>query len=270
MADCSNLIANMCGDRGLVFPDECDGKMPIDFCGENELYAPECSEETGGDNRVCYAEVCDAVVGCASAKMTVSIRRVQNGTSIGDTIDLTYTVRNTGSVMLDEVTLTAEDVGVEETWIGVDIGDSRSYAFTYTITENDIINGSVTFSATAKGITEDEEATASTSVTVPVDAPDPSIRVDVGGHTTNPNYVDVRFTVINDGNLTLNDVELRIPLTEETFAIPSLAVGGYATFTSAHYECTPEDFPITFVGIASAIASNMMVVDGEASYTFTR
>lgn len=161
-----------------------------------ECYVPPCA-----DSRVCYGEVCCMVVACNTStsslvceggvcyaevsceepepepeptvELSASIDLTPSGYTEDDTIDVVYEVRNTGEVNLTNIAVTATKTGGSWT-TDLGVGESQSYGggmeaenqITYTITTEDVTNGSVTFDLTASCTYDGESVTASATETL--------------------------------------------------------------------------------------------------------
>lgn len=186
----------------------------------------------------------------------------------GDTINYTFTVRNSGNVTLTNVTLSDILPGIVLS--GGPIGtmapgavDSTTFTATYTLTQPDIDAGQVVNQATVSGtppsgpaVTDLSGATAGddTATTVPI-GPAASIGLvktaDDSDFLDGANPGDVvrySFAVTNLGNVTLNNITLSDILPGIVISggpIASLAPGATdnTTFT-ATYAPTPADFTV--------------------------
>jgi uncharacterized repeat protein (TIGR01451 family) len=138
-------------------------------------------------------------------------------TDIGDTIQYTFDVTNTGSVPLTGISVTdpkAGSVTCPQSALAAGATETCSADAVYTITADDVAAGAVKNSATASGITPDDEPIASSPSTTstPTTAAAPGISVvksadpsDADSFTPGQT-ITYHFTVTNTGNVPLTDV----------------------------------------------------------------
>ncbi len=157
-----------------------------------------------------------------------------SGYALGDTIEYKITVTNDGNVTITDVIVTDELEGIEieesdsytlrETGSvlinSIKPGDSVEIIASYTVTENDIVVGSVTNKATAEGTSPDpddpEVPTSPGSIVTPTEDPKPSLNVTKEAISTPANgeayvygeVITYKITVSNDGNLTITDIQV--------------------------------------------------------------
>ena len=213
---------------------------------------------------------------------------------VGDTIDYTFTVTNTGNTTLTDITITDPIVTVTGDPIAVlspGVSDSTTFTATYAITQADVDAGSVTNSALAEGSDPNGDPVSDTSD----DPNDPTdVDPDGDGNPDDPTVVtldqiadldllktagplvdsngdglvggvgdtiDYTFTVTNTGNTTLTDITITDPLVTVTGdPIATLAPGGSdsTTFT-ATYVITQTEIDagaITNSAVANAVDPN--------------
>ena len=185
-----------------------------------------------------------------------------NGKSyaLGETITYKITVKNDGNLTIKDIEVTDELTGNtgNKAWKIEELAPGAEETFTasYTVTEKDILAGSVVNEATAKGTSPDPE-----KPDVPVDPGKKEDPTDpANGHLTvektttsipanGESYaldetITYQITVKNDGNLTIKDIEVTDELTGNTgnkaWKIEELAPGAEETFT-ASYTVTEKD-----------------------------
>ena len=185
-----------------------------------------------------------------------------NGKSyaLGETITYKITVKNDGNLTIKDIEVTDELTGNtgNKAWKIEELAPGAEETFTasYTVTEKDILAGSVVNEATAKGTSPDPE-----KPDVPVDPGKKEDPTDpANGHlsitkttTSSPangksyaldETITYQITVKNDGNLTIKDIEVADELTGNTgnkaWKIKELAPGAEETFT-ASYTVTEKD-----------------------------
>ncbi|MGO4819733.1 DUF7507 domain-containing protein, partial [Flavobacterium sp. W22_SRS_FP1] len=159
---------------------------------------------------------------------------------VGDVVTYTFTVTNPGNVSLHDVTVLDPHTGLSA--IALQSGDANEnsildvtetwfYKATYTVTQADIDNGSITNQASAKGIAPDDtqvgdqsgdSATDDTNNVIPICTTPAIAIVKTNDITTGENgcatlvvgdVVTYTFTVTNPGNVSLHDVTVLDPHT---------------------------------------------------------
>jgi uncharacterized repeat protein (TIGR01451 family) len=170
--------------------------------------------------------------------------------AVGQTVTYRYTVRNTGGVQLQNVTVQDDHVtGItcQSTTLAPaeQPGDTTTCTGTYVITAADGTAGEVTNVATATGRTADGETILSpeTQVTVPIGTPHVTLakRVTSTGPYQVGSEVAYAYTVTNTGTLPLDDVMvLDDHATNVTCQATTLAAGA-STECTATYTITQAD-----------------------------
>jgi uncharacterized repeat protein (TIGR01451 family) len=178
---------------------------------------PENVTETGlnppGSATVTFESPALSLTKNAAAPVDVN----HNGiTDVGDTIQYTFDVKNTGDVPITNVKVTdpkAGPVTCPSTTLAVGASETCSADNTYEITEADATHGSVDNTATATGtspsgatVTKDSSKSTPATVAAPaltvVKSADPS---DADSYLPGQ-VITYNFTVTNTGNVTMNDV----------------------------------------------------------------
>ncbi|MFV8346098.1 gliding motility-associated C-terminal domain-containing protein [Flavobacterium sp. ZB4P13] len=90
--------------------------------------------------------------------------------SIGDIINYTIQVKNTGNVTLHQIVVTDPLTGLNTTIQSLASGSSQVFNQSYTVTQSDRVNGSVTNTATAVGLTPNGTSTPPASDEAVVEA----------------------------------------------------------------------------------------------------
>lgn len=174
---------------------------------------------------------------------------------LGEMITYTITVLNDGNVTITGVTVSDEKTGDENLSVtpsSLAPGDTGVATVKYTVTEDDILAGGVLNEATANG-------TAPKGVDVPtvedgkvetkdIADPAPELNVDVtsdkdGQKVVEGDKIEYTITVTNDGNVTINGIELADSLgvlPEDLKDIGDLKPGESKTITYT-YTVQPED-----------------------------
>lgn len=177
-----------------------------------------------------------------------------NRVDVGDTIDYTFTIVNTGNVTLNELGITDPKVGaVTCTTTSADPGATLTCTATYVITQADIDAGQVDNTATASmrpplGDAIEREDSADTVVL----EREPGMSLDKqssGVNDTNGterddagDTIDYTFTVTNTGNTSLTLIGISDPLISGDIQCPTTSLApGQSTTCNATYTLTPED-----------------------------
>lgn len=171
---------------------------------------------------------------------------------LGETINYEITVENDGNVDLFNVEVSDELTGDAWTIEELPVGEKKTFAASYVVTEEDVIRGSVINTATAKGTPDNpdlpETPPEDDDIEVPTVKKNPhlSLTKEV---TNKPKdgkayqageTIEYRITVKNDGNLTLTDVDVRDALTGDAWTIEKLAPGESVEYKAA-YKVTADD-----------------------------
>lgn len=168
----------------------------------------------------------------------------------GETISYSFLVTNTGNVTLTNVTVDDPKVTVNEATQTLAPGGSFTFTGEYTITQDDVNNGSVTNTATASGTDPLGDSNNSDPDTVTTGLnPTPGLTIEKNATFNDENGDDLlnagetisyTFDVENTGNVTLTNVTVDDPLVTVNEGPQMLAPGGTFTFT-ATYTITQSD-----------------------------
>ena len=169
--------------------------------------------------------------------------------NLGDEIHYVIKVTNNGNVTVNDITVKDELTGDEWQLDSLTPGESEEYHATYTVTEEDILAGSITNVATAEGTDPDEDPVDQEGEeTVPTDSADSHLTIHKAT-TSDPgedgvydlgDTITYEIIAANDGNVTLNNVVVTDELTGDEWIIETLAPGASETF-EAEYVVTEED-----------------------------
>ena len=169
--------------------------------------------------------------------------------NLGDEIHYVIKVTNNGNVTVNDITVKDELTGDEWQLDSLTPGESEEYHATYTVTEEDILAGSITNVATAEGTDPDEDPVDQEGEeTVPTDSADSHLTIHKAT-TSDPgedgvydlgDTITYEIIAANDGNVTLNNVVVTDELTGDEWIIETLAPGVSETF-EAEYVVTEED-----------------------------
>lgn len=187
----------------------------------------------------------------------------------GESIDYTFTVENTGNVVLKDVTLT--DTGIDfaanVTWPdkskpGVLAPKAKATATgKHTLTQDDIDKGTYTNNASASGISP-QDKTVSDSANVPTPLPAaPAVTIEKTGKAKGNLFagdtVTYTFTVKNTGNVTLTNLAVNDPLLGgQINTIDKLIPGESKTFT--------RDYKVTQKNVDEGTVLNTATVTGKS------
>ena len=176
---------------------------------------------------------------------------------LNDVINYKITATNDGNLTLTNVKVEDALTGnVGENAFTIDIlapGEAQTFNVRYVVTENDVLEGKIINNATGTATDPTDPDEPKTPVTPgekedPIETPNPSLAVvktsDKTGVVKLGETITYTITVTNNGNVTINDIEVTDELTGNTgdnaFTIDRLAVGETKQFT-ATYTVTEDD-----------------------------
>ena len=192
---------------------------------------------------------------------------------LNDVINYKITATNDGNLTLTNVKVEDALTGnVGENAFTIDIlapGEAQTFDVRYVVTENDVLEGKVINNATGTATDPTDPDESKTPITPgekedPIETPNPSLAVvktsDKTGVVKLGETITYTITVTNNGNVTINDIEVTDELTGNTgdnaFTIDRLAVGETKQFT-ATYTVTEDDIlEGTIVNRATAIGKD--------------
>ena len=184
---------------------------------------------------------------------------------LGETIEYEIVVTNDGNLTITDITVKDELTGDEWTIDSLAPEASETFETSYTVTEADIIAGSVVNEATADGENESEEPTdpGDDDTEDPTEEPNPSLSVEKETTSTPANgekyvlgeEITYKIVVTNDGNLTIKNVEVKDDLTGDKWTIESLEPGAVEEFTTS-YTVAEQD-------VAAGTVKNVATADGD-------
>ena len=165
---------------------------------------------------------------------TADISSYQN---VGDAVNYTIVVTNTGNVILTNISVTDPLTGLNQTIATLDPGESRTFNTTYSITQADIDAGLVHNTATAAYTYAGEDYTQQDEVTVNA-AQGPALTIsktaDVNSFRNAGDVINYTITVTNTGNVILTNINVTDPLTGLNQTITSLAPGESRTINTSY------------------------------------
>ena len=176
---------------------------------------------------------------------------------LGEVINYKVTATNDGNLTLTNVKVEDALTGnVGENAFTIDTlapDEAQTFDVRYVVTENDVLAGKVVNNATGTATDPTDPDEPKTPVTPgekedPIETPNPSLAVvktsDKTGVVKLGETITYTITVTNNGNVTINDIEVTDELTGNTgdnaFTIDRLAVGETKQFT-ATYTVTEDD-----------------------------
>jgi uncharacterized repeat protein (TIGR01451 family) len=183
---------------------------------------------------------------------------------VGDTVKFTITVTNIydepKDITIEEiegVTFTSEHV-----FKNVQPGETVTATAEYTLTEEDIYGGGFKNTATAKFSDVDKEYKGEDEVPTEKADPHMTVKKEV---TSKPadgkkyaigEKIEYKITVTNDGNLTIEDIEVADDLTGDKWTIESLAPGESKEFTTSYTVTEADAAKGSVVNVATANGHN--------------
>ncbi len=181
--------------------------------------------------------------------------------AIGDTIDYTFSVTNTGNVPLSPVTVNDASLDSAATCpASLAAGATDTCTGTHTVTQADLTAGSFTNTATATGTPPaglNPVTSTSSSVTVPVAQPSISLtKTGIASGDTAGDTVTYGFEVTNTGNVALDPVTV----TDPTVGPVTCPSGPLAA--AASVACTPVAYTLTQADVDAGKVDNTATAHG--------
>jgi uncharacterized repeat protein (TIGR01451 family)/gliding motility-associated-like protein len=153
--------------------------------------------------------------------------------AVGDVLNYTIVVTNTGNVTLDNVAVSDPLTGLNTTITSLAPGAVESIPTSYTVTQSDIDAGKVDNTASAAvgavNVSASESVTATQSPALSITKTATESSFDAVGDVLNYTIV-----VTNTGNVTLDNVSVSDPLTGLNVSIPSLAPGAVESIPTSY------------------------------------
>ena len=191
-----------------------------------------------------------------------------SGVAAGDVITYAITATNNGNVDLTGVVVTDELVGFTSEGFDLARGESKTFTQTYTVTEDDMVAGSVRNVATATSNDPSGNVVPgsgeTTTETEAIDGALSVVKTAAAGSYAAGDTVDYTITVTNTGNVTVYDIKVADSKTglDETV---TLAKGESKTYPTS-YVVTDEDVAAgTLENVATAKGTDPAGNDVEAS-----
>ena len=182
----------------------------------------------------------------------VATSEPKNGTGYaeGEKITWKITVTNDGNMTIKNVTVTDELTGDEWTIEALEPGESKEFEAEYTVTADDVKEGSVVNTATATGEDPDGDEPGSDPGTDEEKTDNPKAHLTIKKVATSTpkngekydagETITWKITVVNDGEVEVTNIEVEDKLTGDKWTIDSLQPGESKEFT-AEYTVTEAD-----------------------------
>nr|WP_277628521.1 hypothetical protein [Arsenicicoccus dermatophilus] len=238
-------------------------------------------------NEISAQDAASTTIGAApllALTKTATQVKDSNGNGVtdpGDTVDYSFSVKNTGSVTLDQISITDTKISQAAVACGTGPlapGASRAcgVTVTYKLTQADIDAGKVDNTARAKGnapsgALAEGPATATVPVTTTpsillnkqtlastTPATSPFIDVNANGRIDIGDKITYRFTVTNTGNVTLSNVQLVDAKLAQNYT--SCFAGGLAPGATA--SCNDYTYTVTQADVNSGTLDNTATIHG--------
>ena len=191
-------------------------------------------------------------------KTTTSTPESDGKYALGETITYHITAVNDGNLTLTNVVVTDDLTGDNWPISSFAPGDVKEFNVSYTVTEKDVLNGSVLNEATATGESPDpenpnpgvdpgkeEEEVVDPAPALSVEKVAKEGKYDLGDE------IPYTIVVTNTGNVTITDIQVTDDLTEENWTIASLAPGEEKELTTQYTVTEADLLAGTIVNTAS-------------------
>ncbi|WP_304583225.1 DUF7507 domain-containing protein [Aristaeella hokkaidonensis] len=192
----------------------------------------------------------------------------EGGYKLGETLNYKITVVNDGNLTITEITVTDDRTGDAWKIDSLKPGDSKEFEASTTVTEEDILSEHIINEATAKGKSPDPD-----KPDVPVtpdetddDPEDPNGHLTVNKETTSTpkdengyaegEVISYKITVVNDGNLTITNINVIDDLTGDKWPVESLAPGATKEFETK--------YTVTAADAAAGEVLNVATAEGKS------
>ncbi len=220
----------------------------------------------------------EVVPGIAIVKSTDT----ESITQVGQEVDYTLTVTNTGNVTLTNVTVIDPLTGLDINLGSLAPSQTESITTTYTVAEEDVASTSLLNTATVSGTTPGENGTEvsdedSVEITIDVEdeiIPQPEIDLvktaDVQSVSDAGDVITYTLTVTNTGNVDLFNVTINDGLINLDEVVDVLPAGETVTFTG-NYTVTIEDLALgeAILNFASASGDTEDLSENVTDTDFT-
>jgi uncharacterized repeat protein (TIGR01451 family)/gliding motility-associated-like protein len=188
--------------------------------------------------------------------------------AVGDVLNYTVVVTNTGNVTLSNVVVVDPLTGLNQTIASLAPTASQSFNTSYTIVQSDLDNGSVANTASASSgsvsVSDQVVVNATQSPALSIDKSVAESSYDAVGDVLNYTIV-----VTNTGNVTLSNVVVVDPLTGLNQTIASLAPTGSQSFNTS-YTVTQADIDAGSVANTASASSGSVSVSDQVVVNATQ
>ncbi|WP_373396608.1 hypothetical protein V8V91_17825 [Algoriphagus halophilus] len=201
------------------------------------------------------------VTAVTNSVLVVEKTVAQNGYfRVGEVLNYTVTVRNTGNTTLNNVHVEDVKTGLSQTITVFAPGDSRTYNLNYTVTQNDIDRGTITNTATAAGQTALGDPVSGQATDVINGSQTPGLNITKGvrqsGYINAGEVVDYSIYVQNPGNINIFNLRVEDAKVGLDTTLTVLAPGAFATF-DVNYTITQADVDAgSVVNVVSATGAD--------------
>lgn len=191
---------------------------------------------------------------------------------VGDTIQFTFDVENTGEIALSSITVDDPKVGAvacPQATLAAGASQTCAAATVYTITQADVDAGSVENTATASGTTPDGQMVTSepSSTSTPTTAAAPAISVVKSAAPSDADsyeagqVIDYNFVVTNTGNVPMNDVTVVEGAFSGTGDLPETVCPATTLAAGAQFVCTTS-YTLTQADVDNGELTNTATAEG--------
>lgn len=187
--------------------------------------------------------------------LRVSKQADRSSAVAGDVINYTISVINNGDVTLNDIVLDDAMLGLNHTIASLTPGAARSFTGAYTVQPGDagLLVNTATAAATGCGLSLSADAAASVSV-VPAGPSLQLFKEADPAQAAKDELINYTITVINSGNVTLNNITVVDTMLGISENIAALAPGASRVFTGSRIVAAG-DFPGPLVNTAAATAN---------------
>ena len=199
-----------------------DAPTDVEYTGANQTWLPTVTDATDPDEPktpVTPGEKEDPIETPNPSLAVVKTSDKTGVVKLGETITYTITVTNNGNVTINDIEVTDELTGnTGDNAFTIDrlaVGETKQFTATYTVTEDDILEGTIVNRATATGTTPDpdiEKPDVTPGETEdPVEEEKPALAIDKKVVDPKEEYqigevVTYEITVTNIGNVTQKNI----------------------------------------------------------------
>ena len=195
--------------------------------------------------------------------------------AVDEVITYTLTVTNTGNLTIDNVVLTDPLTGLSDDIGTMAPGQVEVVTATYTVTQADLDNGSITNDAEVNGVAADQTAVSDQAQVTTPSSSNPALALTKVANPTTYNsegeQITYTLTVTNVGNLTITDVIVEDPLTGTNVNVGTLAPTE-SQIVNTDYTILQSDIDngsVVNIATATGLGANNQSVGATATATIT-